>query len=96
MVGGYLGTRAGSTDDLASGEAAVLKLDGERLAVFKDSAGSVHAVSAVCTHLGCVLGWNPADRTWDCPCHGSRFAFDGSVIHGPATANLERKAVHRR
>jgi glycine/D-amino acid oxidase-like deaminating enzyme/nitrite reductase/ring-hydroxylating ferredoxin subunit len=91
LVGGYLSRRSSSIDDLASGEAAVLKLDGERVAVFKDAQGSVHAVSAVCTHLGCVLGWNPADRTWDCSCHGSRFAVDGTVIHGPATADLERK-----
>jgi Rieske Fe-S protein len=91
LVGGYLSRRPSSIDDLSSGEAAVLKLDGERVAVFKDAQGSVHAVSAVCTHLGCVLGWNPADRTWDCSCHGSRFAVDGTVIHGPATADLELK-----
>jgi glycine/D-amino acid oxidase-like deaminating enzyme/nitrite reductase/ring-hydroxylating ferredoxin subunit len=95
LVGGYLSTRSRSIDDLAAGEAEVLKLDGERVASFKDEEGNVHAVSAVCTHLGCVLGWNPADRTWDCPCHGSRFALDGSVIHGPATTPLERKDVPR-
>jgi glycine/D-amino acid oxidase-like deaminating enzyme/nitrite reductase/ring-hydroxylating ferredoxin subunit len=92
LVGGYVRGRPRSTDDLQPGQAAVLKLDGERLAVFKDEHGDVHAVSAVCTHLGCVLGWNCTDRTWDCSCHGSRFAIDGRVIHGPATADLERRS----
>jgi len=72
-----------------------LNMDGERVAVFKDDHSEVHAVSAVCTHLYCTLGWNPADRTWDCSCHGSRFAVDGSVLHGPATAPLEPKSVSR-
>jgi glycine/D-amino acid oxidase-like deaminating enzyme/nitrite reductase/ring-hydroxylating ferredoxin subunit len=93
MVGGYLKGRGGSLDELAGGEAAILKLEGKRAAVFRDQSGRVHTVSAICTHMGCVLGWNPLDRTWDCPCHGSRFALDGSVIHGPATTSLERIPV---
>ena len=91
LVEGYVRGRPRSIDDLAPGEGAVLKLDGERVAAFRDEQGRVHAVSAVCTHLRCILGWNPVDRTWDCPCHGSRFALDGAVIHGPATAPLERR-----
>jgi glycine/D-amino acid oxidase-like deaminating enzyme/nitrite reductase/ring-hydroxylating ferredoxin subunit len=93
LVEGYVRGRARSLDDLSPGEGAVLKLNGERVAAFKDEQGTVHAVSAVCTHLRCIVGWNPADRTWDCPCHGSRFALDGAVIHGPATARLERKTL---
>jgi glycine/D-amino acid oxidase-like deaminating enzyme/nitrite reductase/ring-hydroxylating ferredoxin subunit len=93
LVGGYVSSRPGAISELAPGEAAVLKLEGERLAVFKDRQGNVTAVSAICTHLGCVVGWNPIDRTWDCSCHGSRFAVDWTVIHGPATAGLERRAV---
>ena len=58
---------------------------------FRDESGKVHAVSAVCTHMGCIVGWNETDRTWDCPCHGSRFDLDGSVIEGPAVRDLERK-----
>jgi Rieske Fe-S protein len=91
LVEGYVRGRPRSIEDLAHGTAAVLKLDGKRHAVFKDEQGNVHAVSAVCTHLGCVLGWNSTDRTWDCSCHGSRFAIDGRVIHGPATTDLERR-----
>jgi Rieske Fe-S protein len=95
LVGGYLARRPSAIGELAPGEAAVLDVNGERVAVFKDEQSEIHAVSAVCTHLYCTLGWNPADRTWDCSCHGSRFAVDGSVIHGPATADLERKTVYR-
>jgi Rieske Fe-S protein len=91
MVEGYVRSRPRSIDDLSPGEGAVLKLNGERVAVFKDEGGRVQAVSAVCTHLRCIVGWNSADRTWDCPCHGSRFDTDGAVIHGPATAPLKRR-----
>jgi glycine/D-amino acid oxidase-like deaminating enzyme/nitrite reductase/ring-hydroxylating ferredoxin subunit len=89
LVGGYVRSRGGSVAELAPGDAEVLELDGRRVAAFRNLAGQVHAVSAVCTHLGCVLGWNQVDQTWDCPCHGSRFAPDGTVLHGPATASLE-------
>jgi len=65
-------------------------LPDERLFVFREGK-TFHAVSAVCTHLGCIVGWNKAEKTWDCPCHGSRFAIDGSVIEGPATKPLEQK-----
>jgi Rieske Fe-S protein len=64
--------------------------NGERTAVFRDERGELHVVSAVCTHMACVLAWNSVDRTWDCSCHGSRFALDGTVIHGPATIALRR------
>jgi glycine/D-amino acid oxidase-like deaminating enzyme/nitrite reductase/ring-hydroxylating ferredoxin subunit len=73
---------------LSPGEGAVVKAGGKSTAVYKDADGQVHAVSAVCTHLGCTVGFNSADVTWDCPCHGSRFAADGTVIQGPASKNL--------
>jgi 3-phenylpropionate/trans-cinnamate dioxygenase ferredoxin reductase component len=75
---------------LTNGEARVLQVDGEKLAVYRDEQGSLHAVSAVCTHLGCLVEWNRAEETWDCPCHGSRFDVDGGVIQGPAKRDLER------
>jgi glycine/D-amino acid oxidase-like deaminating enzyme/nitrite reductase/ring-hydroxylating ferredoxin subunit len=74
--------------DLAEGEGAVTQHDGTQVAVARDHQGQVHAVSAICTHLGCVVGFNDGDQTWDCPCHGSRFALDGSVLDGPATEPL--------
>jgi len=59
-----------------------------KLAVYRDERGAITKRSAVCPHLGCLVGWNEAERTWDCPCHGSRFKPDGAVISGPAEAPL--------
>jgi Rieske Fe-S protein len=73
---------------LAPGDAAILKIGGDNIAAYRDEDGTVHAVSAVCSHMGCIVGWNETDRTWDCPCHGSRFELDGTVLHGPATRPL--------
>jgi glycine/D-amino acid oxidase-like deaminating enzyme/nitrite reductase/ring-hydroxylating ferredoxin subunit len=81
----------GAADDLGPGEAAVIGTGTNQVAAYRDESGTLHAVSAVCTHLGCIVNWNPAEKTWDCPCHGSRFGFDGGVIHGPAIQDLEKK-----
>jgi Rieske Fe-S protein len=81
---------AGSSVETRPGEGRVVEVDGQRLAVFRPERGHASAVSAVCTHLGCVVSWNAGEQTWDCPCHGSRFATDGSVIDAPATLALER------
>ncbi|HEX8380678.1 MAG TPA: FAD-dependent oxidoreductase [Allosphingosinicella sp.] len=91
LAGGYLSRKPKSFDELEPGDAAIMKIDGDNIAAFKDEDGKVHAVSAVCTHMGCLVGWNETDRTWDCPCHGSRFELSGEVIHGPATAPLGSK-----
>jgi Rieske Fe-S protein len=68
-------------------------LAGERAAAFRDDDGHLHAVSPVCTHLGCIVAFNSAERTWDCPCHGSRFTVDGKVVEGPAVADLKPVAT---
>ncbi len=60
-------------------------------AVHRDYHGVLHAVSARCTHLGCIVDWNAPEQTWDCPCHGSRFGARGEVLNGPATAPLEKR-----
>lgn len=77
-----------SLDDLKRGEGRILKLDGEKVAAYRDSDGKVTLRSPVCTHLGCIVRWNNADKTWDCPCHGSRFYPDGRVFSGPAETPL--------
>jgi glycine/D-amino acid oxidase-like deaminating enzyme/nitrite reductase/ring-hydroxylating ferredoxin subunit len=91
LVGGYVAHKPRDFDAIGPGEAAVLKVDGDNVAAFRDQSGRVHAVSAVCTHMGCLVGWNETDRTWDCPCHGSRFTLTGEVLHGPAVTPLARK-----
>ncbi|MBO1269446.1 FAD-dependent oxidoreductase [Arthrobacter cavernae] len=89
------GRTAGPTG-LAAGEGAVFDVDGEKTAIYADAAGQLRAVSAVCTHLGCTVEFNPAEATWDCPCHGSRFTTDGKVIQGPATRDLQPRPVPGR
>jgi glycine/D-amino acid oxidase-like deaminating enzyme/nitrite reductase/ring-hydroxylating ferredoxin subunit len=78
------------TEAIAAGEGAILSIDGQKAAVSRDASGELIAVSASCTHMGCIVAWNIAESTWDCPCHGSRFAPDGEVLHGPAVARLGR------
>jgi glycine/D-amino acid oxidase-like deaminating enzyme/nitrite reductase/ring-hydroxylating ferredoxin subunit len=80
--------RGSAVAGLAAGEGRVVSQGAAQVAVAKDSDGTAHAVSARCTHLGCIVNWNPAERSWDCPCHGSRFDVDGEVLQGPAVAPL--------
>jgi Rieske Fe-S protein len=83
-------------DTLQPGEGDVVRHDGDKVAAYRDDDGALVAVSARCTHLGCQVSWNRAERSWDCPCHGSRFAPDGRVLHGPAVHALERKPLGQR
>jgi Rieske Fe-S protein len=73
-------------DDLGNGEGKVLY--DEQVALSRDEQGTLHAVSSVCTHMGCDVDWNGEAKTWDCPCHGSRFSPTGEVIRGPASLPL--------
>lgn len=77
-------------DDVKRGEGKIVSLAGRKVAAFRDDDGALHAVSPVCTHMKCDVAWNTAERTWDCPCHGSRFTPDGDVLNGPAREGLER------
>jgi glycine/D-amino acid oxidase-like deaminating enzyme/nitrite reductase/ring-hydroxylating ferredoxin subunit len=77
--------------ELARGEGAIVEIDGEKMAAYRDDYGAVHAVPPVCTHLGCYVHWNSAEKSWDCPCHGSRFDLSGHVLQGPAIRGLVSK-----
>jgi len=79
-----------STKDIAPDQGRIMKIDGQRLAVYRDRSGALSAVSAVCTHMGCLVAFNEAERSWDCPCHGSRFTVEGEVIDGPALHCLKK------
>ena len=82
--------RAPKASALAPGHGGIAKLDGRTVAAYRDDDGRLHAVSPVCPHMGCRVRWNPAERSWDCPCHGSRFTAHGQVIEGPAVEDLRR------
>jgi Rieske Fe-S protein len=68
----------------------IIKVDGKKVAAYRDEKGTLTKCSAVCTHLGCIVQWNDAEGTWDCPCHGSRFLPTGEVMSGPAEEALEK------
>lgn len=84
------GAEVDSTDGIQIGEGKIARIDGKKVAAYRDETGKVNLLSPVCTHLGCIVRWNAADRTWDCPCHGSRFHPTGEVFAGPAETPLER------
>ena len=86
-----LPAQASSSDDVPAGEARVVRSGVGKVGVFRDDGGALHAVSLRCTHLGCLVTFNSAERSWDCPCHGSRFDVDGAVLAGPASKPLERR-----
>ncbi|MEO6583470.1 MAG: FAD-dependent oxidoreductase [Ferruginibacter sp.] len=79
--------------ELAAGEARVVKYEGHTLALYKDDNHKLYAVNSACTHINCNVGWNNAEKTWDCPCHGSRFNYDGTMLTSPARKDLEKLDV---
>jgi Rieske Fe-S protein len=84
---------AASEDDVRPGSGAVLRHGLTKVAVYRDESGVLHELSAICPHLGCVVHWNPGEKSFDCPCHGSRFDRLGRVVNGPANRDL---APHER
>lgn len=77
-------------EDLKTDEGDVVSVNGKRAGAYKDKDGELHIVDTTCTHMGCEVEWNNGERTWDCPCHGSRFSYDGSVVEGPAKKPLNK------
>lgn len=81
---------AKSVGQVTPGEGKLVRVDGKRVAVYRGLDNQVHAVSSVCPHMGCQVHFNNAEKTWDCPCHGSRFDVEGAVLQGPALKDLEK------
>ncbi|UUP18708.1 FAD-dependent oxidoreductase [Nitratireductor thuwali] len=88
-----MGAKSGKPEDIAPGGAGIVSIDGKQVAFRRTADGQPHGLSAKCTHMGCIVDWNAVDRTWDCPCHGSRFDENGRVLAGPAASPLEPRRV---
>ncbi|MDE1549748.1 FAD-dependent oxidoreductase [Jeotgalibaca caeni] len=91
LIGGKIAPSMEELEEVGLGEGALVKINGERVGVYRDETGILHKVSPVCTHMGCTVNWNQAERSWDCPCHGSRFDYEGEVLEGPAVKPLPKK-----
>ena len=76
-------------DSIHKDEGSIIELDGKKVGIYKDKDGNLFAIKPVCSHLGCELSWNNLDKTWDCPCHGSRFNFKGKSLYDPSIRDLE-------
>ncbi|WP_139365126.1 FAD-dependent oxidoreductase [Litchfieldia alkalitelluris] len=94
LIKGKLEISEKEVSDLSTDEGAVVSIEGKRKGAYKDSNGKLHIVDTTCTHIGCEVNWNHGDRTWDCPCHGSRFSYTGEVIEGPAEKSLAKLDDH--
>lgn len=94
---GLVGDRIVPVHEKASqilpGEGAIVKIEGERVAAYRDEAGVLHTLDPSCRHMGCIVSWNNAEKTWDCPCHGSRYNAKGEVIKSPAVSGLPETKV---
>jgi glycine/D-amino acid oxidase-like deaminating enzyme/nitrite reductase/ring-hydroxylating ferredoxin subunit len=85
-----------NVEDIAPGTGAVMRHGLRKVAVYRDESGAISTYSAKCPHLGCIVEWNRTERTWDCPCHGSRFDTHGHVVNGPANVNLAPENVETK
>ena len=90
---GRLQKPTGTLEELKPEEGAIVEVKGEKIAAYKNEKKDVITLSPVCTHLGCIVEWNKSDKTWDCPCHGSRYEADGTVKNGPAKKSLKTVKV---
>jgi Rieske Fe-S protein len=75
---------------LKNGEGKLMTVDGENVAAYRDGEGTLHLVSSICPHMGCIVHWNEVETSWDCPCHGTRFSVEGGVLEGPAYQGLAK------
>ncbi|MNP37452.1 Cytochrome b6-f complex iron-sulfur subunit 1 [compost metagenome] len=90
LITGKVGMVYTQVDELEKDAGSVVTHHGKRAGAYRDTEGNLHLVDTTCTHMGCEVEWNEGERTWDCPCHGSRFSYNGDVIEGPAQKNLKK------
>ncbi|NMO94495.1 FAD-dependent oxidoreductase [Paenibacillus lemnae] len=90
LISGKFDMTHDKISDIGPGEAGVVRHNGQRAGAYKDEQGKLFLVDTTCTHMGCETHWNEGERSWDCPCHGSRFGYDGSVLEGPAVEPLNK------
>jgi glycine/D-amino acid oxidase-like deaminating enzyme/nitrite reductase/ring-hydroxylating ferredoxin subunit len=93
LVGDRIFPTREKASDIPPREGAIVKIRGERVAAYRDREGVLHTLDPACRHMGCIVSWNPAEKTWDCPCHGSRYFAEGGVIDSPAVYGLREKRV---
>jgi glycine/D-amino acid oxidase-like deaminating enzyme/nitrite reductase/ring-hydroxylating ferredoxin subunit len=97
LVGGiFPSEKLDTISDLAKDEARIVEFEGKRMGIYKDDAGELFAVNTACTHINCRVQWNTAEKTWDCPCHGSRFSYSGEVLNAPSRKDLEVYELDKR
>ena len=77
-------------NQIQNGEGKIIEVNGQKIGVYKDNEGKIYKINPVCKHLGCELSWNNLEKTWDCPCHGSRYDYKGNLIYGPSVKNLDK------
>ncbi|MFL5730737.1 MAG: FAD-dependent oxidoreductase [Cytophagaceae bacterium] len=92
-VGDRLKADAKALSEVKDGEGKIVKIDGQKIAASRDEDGTLHVCSAVCPHMGCIVQWNNAEKSWDCPCHGARYTNKGEVIYGPSVKSLAKVSV---
>lgn len=90
LIEGKLEFIVKTPDDLTNDEGAIVLVNGKRAGCYRDHDGQLHLVDSTCTHMGCEVNWNSGERTWDCPCHGSRYSIEGKILEGPAVEPLKR------
>ena len=75
-------------NQIQNGQGKIVEIDGKKVGIYKSEQGKIYKINPVCKHLGCELVWNNLDKTWDCPCHGSRYDYKGKLIYGPSVKDL--------
>jgi Rieske Fe-S protein len=93
FVSGRMKSPNNTVDNLSNGEGAIINVRGKKTAVYKSQDGTVTALSPICKHFACIVEWNQVDTTWDCPCHGSRYRADGTLMRGPAKKDLDKVSL---